>query len=97
MLKVPPLHRLEVQLEPARDWVPGMAGWAIIHVVSGSGYWQSAGGYRELNLGDAFLVHARTAGSLLASRIGGVHLRWFWFEPESLSGVLTLPEMNALS
>ena len=97
MQKVPPLHPLEQQLDPTREWAPGVEGWAVVQVVSGAGYWQANSHYRELNLGDALFLKEPAPGTLRASRVAGMSVRWFWFEPEALGGVLTLPEVKALS
>jgi len=84
----------ELSLLPGAEWTPGLPGWSMILVASGSGYWLHPKFNRELATGTVLLRSPREQGSVRASQLGGLSLYYFMVDPERLIGLITLGEQR---
>ena len=90
----PHLFISEMPLPPGEEWTPGLAGWSLIQVGSGNGYWIGPQANRELPAGTVILLAPEVTGSLRASQLGGLSLCFFTIVPKRLTGLLTLGEQT---
>jgi len=90
----PHLSLTELTLPPGAEWSPRSAGWAVIQIGSGGGFWLQPKENRELETGTVLAVSPQTQGSIRASQIGSLSLQFFHVCPERLTGVLTLNEQR---
>ena len=81
-----------LELAPSAEWSPSFAGWCVLGVTVGQGYWMGEIGPRELGAGDMAVLSPLREGTFRASQIGPVSLRFFRFSPELLEGLLTPTE-----
>ena len=81
-----------VELAPSAEWTPTFAGWCMLGVMAGQGYWMCETGPRVLGAGDMAILSPLREGTFRASQIGPVSLRYFRFAPELLEGLLTPTE-----
>src|SRR5579872_1511823 len=84
----------ELSLPPGAEWVPRMSGWSLIQIGSGTGYWLQPKINQVLEAGMVVLLAAEVQGTIRASQLGGLSLRFFPVEPERLKGLITLDEQN---
>ena len=82
----------EVILQPAGEWASQGPGFCFVRVSEGYGYWLDPGGAKEVASSTVFALLPGTAGCFRASQLSSVKLDYFHICPESLTGVLTLPE-----
>ncbi|MEI8288652.1 MAG: helix-turn-helix domain-containing protein [Verrucomicrobiota bacterium] len=86
----------EVTLRPSGEWNSPEAGWTVVRVADGMGYWLQSGGARELKVGDGFVV-AQTSHLLLrASQLGSLKLEYYCVHPQFLNGLITVTEGHQL-
>jgi len=81
-----------LELAPSAEWAPSFAGWCVLGVAAGQGYWMGESGPRALGAGDMAILSPLREGTFRASQIGPVSLRFFRFAPELLEGLLTPTE-----
>ena len=81
-----------LELAPSAEWSPAFAGWCVLGVVAGQGYWIGEAGPRALGAGDMATLSPLREGTFRASQIGPVSLQYFRFSPELLDGLLTPTE-----
>src|SRR5262249_34780279 len=81
-----------IELAPSAEWTPAFAGWCVLGLASGQGYWMGGAGPRALGTGDMAILSPLREGTFRASQIGPVSLRFFRFAPELLDGLLTPTE-----
>ena len=99
MAKIDPQHEphlvlKEISLAPGEEWCPRIRGWTAIHVTAGSGYWLRPGSNEELPPGSALVIRNHLAGKIRASQVGSLALAFFQVEPERLTGLLTLSDLQ---
>ena len=77
-------------------WSPPWAGWLIIRVGKGAGYylWQQAN--RELDAGSLLLLPPFAKGSIRASQLGELAATAFNVLPARLTGLISLVEQRQL-
>ena len=93
---LPHLLMGECSVGPGTDWTPKSCAWTLIQVVAGGGYWIGSPTSQELDAGAVLLLSAGARGSIRASLLGELVLRFFAIEPRRLAGVLTLHELRLL-
>src|SRR5262245_13258395 len=81
-----------VELAPSAEWSPTFAGWCLLGIESGQGYWMGEAGPRPLGAGEMVILSPLREGVFRASQIGPVSLKFFRFSPELLEGLLTPTE-----
>jgi AraC-like DNA-binding protein len=81
-----------LELAPSAEWSPSFAGWCVLGVGEGQGYWMGEAGPRALGAGDMAILSPLREGIFRASQIGPVSLKFFRFSPELLDGLLTPTE-----
>jgi AraC-like DNA-binding protein len=86
----------EFSLAPGKEWAPQTAGWTLILVGSGTGYWLQGQARVELESGMALLVAGDKAGRVLASCLNGMLLHFFTVMPDRLPGLITQGEQDLL-
>jgi hemolysin activation/secretion protein/AraC-like DNA-binding protein len=88
------LTLLELALPAGREWTQPRSGWVLIRAVSGEGYLLKPGIGRQFSPGDLLLMHDRWEATIRASALGDLKLQYFFIQPQLLSGLLTLDEMQ---
>src|SRR5437867_7744686 len=81
-----------LELAPSAEWTPSFAGWCVLGIAAGQGYWMGEAGPLELGAGELAILSPLREGMFRASQIGPVSLRFFRFLPELLEGLLTPTE-----
>ena len=94
---MPHLALRETSLAPGAEWIPEPSEWTLVQVGTGDGYWMGAKGNHELQAGAVLLLSGQARGLIRASCLGSMVLQFAAFEPERLTGVLTLSEQRAFS
>lgn len=84
----------EISMPPASDWCPGVLEWCFARVAEGHGYWMRTGEIREINTGDVLIIIPGEKGAFRASQLGAVNLQCFLWNPDLLTGVLSLSERH---
>src|SRR5438093_1972350 len=74
------------------ELAPSFAGWCVLGIAAGQGYWMGEAGPLELGAGELAILSPLREGMFRASQIGPVSLRFFRFLPELLEGLLTPTE-----
>jgi AraC-like DNA-binding protein len=92
----PHLAVKNISVAPGREWLPRLAGWTMIQVRAGAGYWVHPRLNQELQAGAVLLFAESAAGSVRASQLGEISLDYFRVEPARLIGLITLGERRAL-
>lgn len=90
----PHLAVRELTLPPGGEWSPRLAGWAIVRISAGSGYWLQPGSNRDLENETVFALSPHVQGSIRASQLSGLSLHFFRVYPERLIGLMTLSEQQ---
>lgn len=80
------------ELAPSAEWAPAFAGWCVLGVAAGQGYWMGESGPLQLGAGELAILSPLRQGMFRTSQIGPVSLRFFRFSPELLEGLLTPTE-----
>jgi len=93
-LYAPHLRIRSVALGAGKEWSPQSAGWSLIKVGSGTGYWLEGQSRVELETGTAVLVAQGVPGRILASLLNDMALHFFTVIPERLTGLMTLGEQD---
>ena len=83
-------------LQSSAEWNLAPNGWCIIRLSQGVVYCFGPGGSREMAVGDVLAVPPGGAVLFRASQLGPAQLHYFYFRPESLNCLLTLPERYSL-
>ena len=86
----------QTMLRPSGEWSPAAAGWTVVRVTEGMGYWLQGGGARELKPGDGFVATESSHLVLRASQLGPLKLEFFCVQPEFLNGLITVTEGHQL-
>ncbi len=84
----------ELSLPAGREWTQPRSGWVLLRIVGGSGYLLKPGLAREFSPGDLLLLHDGWDATLRASALGDLKLQFFYLQPQLLSGLFTLDEMQ---
>src|SRR5262249_47754462 len=84
----------ELTLPPGGEWPHQSAGWAIIQISSGNGFWLQPNLNRELETGTVMALSPHAQGNLRSSQANGLTLHFFHVYPERLIGVMTLSEQR---
>jgi AraC-like DNA-binding protein len=93
----PHLELQEITLPPGGESAPGAAtAWSVIQAASGTGYWVHPQSSQEIEAGMVLLLPPQSPGTIRASRLGDLSLRFFEVEPERLSGAMALREQDFL-
>ncbi len=92
----PHLTIREYSVPPGREWVPSLAGWSLLQIGGGMGYWLQGQARTELHAGNVLLVAPGGTGRLLASQLNALALSAFTILPERLTGLMTLGEQAYL-
>ena len=92
----PHLAVREISVLPGKEWVPGVAGWFMVRVEDGAGYWLEAKSSMELEVGTVLLIPGNGQGRVRASQLNGVSLNCFSVMPARLTGLITLGEQHFL-
>jgi AraC-like DNA-binding protein len=82
----------ELSLPPGGEWSPQLAGWLVIHVSSGIGYWLDPFSNSELQTGAVVLLSEQIQGCIRASQVGELRLCYFRIEPRKLIGLVSLAD-----
>jgi AraC-like DNA-binding protein len=88
----PQLVLNELILPPGGEWLPRLAGWLVIYVSSGVGYWLDPRLNWELQTGAVVLLSEQIQGCIRASQVGELRLRFFRVEPTKLIGLVSLAD-----
>jgi AraC-like DNA-binding protein len=86
----------EFSIPQGEEWTPRAAGWSVIQVRRGTGYYLLPQQNRELEPGAVLLTAGHSQGSLRASQLGELVLNSFSVLPTRLAGLITLSEQNFL-
>ena len=86
----------EITLRPSGEWNSPEAGWTVVRVADGMGYWMQPGGARELKVGDGFVVAETSHLVLRASQLGSLKLEYYCVHPQFLNGLITVTEGHQL-
>jgi AraC-like DNA-binding protein len=92
----PHLTIREFFLPPGEQWVPQLAGWSLIQVSQGTGYYLQPQLNQALEVGSVLLVAENVEGTIRASQLGGLSLCSFNVIPSRLTGLITLSEQDFL-
>lgn len=92
----PHLALREIALRPGTEWAPRSAGWTVLYVSEGAGYWLQPNLDQELEIGSALLLDGDTQGVIRASNLSTLTFRVFSVMPGRLTGLLTLGEQRFL-
>lgn len=84
----------EISLPPAGEWTPESPGWILLQITGGTAYWLNAIDTRELPIGSVLLISPEAKGCVRASQLGKLTARFFFTEPGSLVGLMTLGEQE---
>jgi AraC-like DNA-binding protein len=95
-LNHPHLGFHEVAVPAGREWQRRMAGWSVIRVASGCGYWLQDGVHQELATDTLLLLADTVNGSVRASQLGAVVLQYSRVDPARLTGLISLGEQRLL-
>jgi hemolysin activation/secretion protein/AraC-like DNA-binding protein len=84
-------------LRPSGEWTPDKAGWTVVRVAEGAGYFlQSGSEASQLNTSDAVITSPNTGTIVRASQLGELKLEFFLVLPQYLNGLLTVAECQQL-
>src|SRR5271168_536487 len=86
----------EFCIPQSEEWTPRAAGWSVIQIRRGTGYYLQPQRNRELEAGAVLLTAGGAQGSLRASQLGELCLNSFSVMPTRLAGLITLSEQNSL-
>jgi len=86
----------ELILPPGGEWMPHLAGWMVIHVSSGVGYWLHPRMNCELQTGAVLLLSDQIEGCIRASQVGELRLHFFRTEPAKLTELMTMADRRLL-
>jgi AraC-like DNA-binding protein len=84
----------EFSLPPMGEWSPRLAGWSLMQVRQGTGYFLQSELNREMEPGTVILMAADVQGCIRASQLGGLSLLSFTVKPTRLIGLMTLSEQG---
>jgi AraC-like DNA-binding protein len=84
----------EFSIQPKAEWVPRLAGWSLLQVNRGTGYFLQPELNRELEPGTVILLAGDVLGSLRASQLGELSFFLFNVMPRRLIGLMNLGEQN---
>jgi AraC-like DNA-binding protein len=84
-------------LGKGEEWMPRLKGWCFAVIKSGSGYWQSPKHILELATGSMMCISPKGRGILRASQLHDLVIKYFWVDPNKLSGLFSLAEQQALN
>ncbi len=93
----PHLVLREFTIPAGGDWAARFAGWSVIQISSGTGYYLHPQSNQELETGAVILMAEGVNGNIRASRLGNLSLCAFSVRPVHLTGLITLPEENFLA
>lgn len=85
-----------VRLDAGSEWAPGAADWQMVRIGEGIVYWIGSRDKRELGPGDTLLASPAGGGIVRVSQLAEAHLQYFTVSPETLGGLLTVGERQAL-
>jgi AraC-like DNA-binding protein len=86
----------EYSIPPKGEWMPRLAGWSLIQVRQGTGYYLQPELNRELETGAVLLMARDVPGNIRASQLGTLSLTSFSVLPARLMGLITLSEQDFL-
>jgi len=81
-------------LAPSGEWTDSCPDWRLLRLSKGAAYWLAEDGAKELSEGEVVVLAPSTKGCLRASQIGEVKFHCFHFQPELLTGFLSLAERH---
>jgi AraC-like DNA-binding protein len=96
-LYAPHLLVREFSVAPGKEWTPPAAGWSLMQIGRGSGYWLQGQERRELETGAVLLTAGGVSGSVLASCLNGLSASFFTVMPERLAGLVTDGEEDSFN
>jgi AraC-like DNA-binding protein len=88
------LRLTETVLPAGAEWAHVPSSWGLARLAGGHGYWIGRGEAREIQPGETMVIPPAAAGAFLASQITGATLQFFSWNPELLTGVLSLSELH---
>ncbi len=92
----PHLTVKEFSVPPGEQWVPQLAGWSLIQVCQGAGYYLQPQLNQALEVGAVLLLAENVQGAIRASQLDGLSLCSFNVIPSRLTGLITLSEQDFL-
>ncbi|MGH7955163.1 MAG: hypothetical protein ACREOZ_04305, partial [Gloeomargaritales cyanobacterium] len=92
----PHLTIRELAVLPGGQWVSRLAGWSLIQINQGTGYYLQSQLNQELSTGSVLLVAENMQGSIRASQLAGLSLCLFNVIPSRLTGLISLSEQDFL-
>ena len=87
----------EFSLSAGEEWTSPLNGWVVLLVRRGFGFYLHPSANQQLEAGTALLAADGMKGSVRASQVGGITLCVFNILPARLTGLLSLPEQDALN
>ena len=87
----------ELTVPAAGEWQPRLAGWSLIRVASGAGYWLQASANLELSNGTILVLADTLTGCIRSSRLGAMVLQFSRVDPARLNGLISLEGQRFLN
>lgn len=84
----------EVSLRPGAEWSDPAGGWRFVRMSRGVAYWLSVALNRELTEGEVVVAKPGARGCVRASQLNEAHFHCCHFQPDLLTGLLTLAERH---
>ncbi len=89
------LRLTEIALLPGAEWSHDRSAWLLVRLGEGHGYWLCKKEEpREIKPGEALVIPPGGCGLFRASQLGAVTLHYFSWQPELLTGILSLSERH---
>jgi len=85
-----------INLPPAGEWQPDLAGWVFARMTAGQAYAMHAARNQLLEPGSVLAFPWLERGYVRASQLNSASLHFFQVEPERLAGLVTLGEQQFL-
>jgi AraC-like DNA-binding protein len=86
----------EFSVAAGGEWASRLAGWSVIQVGRGTGYYLHPRLNQELETGSVLLVTGAVEASIRASQLGELSFYGFSVTPARLTGIITLVEQGIL-
>src|SRR5579862_1517233 len=81
-------------LQPGAEWKPNLAGWSLLRVESGVGYWLDQCSNVEMPTGTVLAISPGTSGNIRASLVNHLKMQYFRVVPDFLTGLVSLDEQS---
>lgn len=94
LLHTPHLALTSCVLAPGAEWKPNLAGWSLLRVESGVGYWLDQCSNVEMPTGTVLALSPGTSGNIRASLVNQLKMQYFRVVPDVLTGLVSLDEQS---